>query len=182
MGSYGVFGKRDWEDELPLAADEILAKSGKVSDLLGAEQVKKKLEEGADPLELSLEKWLRIKDFIQATMWTEYFKGVYEHIGFNTCALCLAAHKKAKSELGELKFAEEKCRFCALAKINGCLQPGSVYRQIESFLFESQFDPESTGPGEEKREKQQKDLQKFLDLIDQMIANLNLVKSGRDSG
>ncbi len=130
MGSYGKFGKKEFEEDLPLSANQIHSLDTDVSDLLSPEEVELLLQQGNSPLTLSISKWTRIQAFLVHADSPSALIRLNDFITYESCALCLTAIEKAKTALHRLKSSEDKCRFCRLAEIDCCLKKKSIFYRI----------------------------------------------------
>ena len=108
--------------------------------LLKKEDVEKRLADGEDPVDLSIEKWKRIievyQKFSEDLLPYKYYYGLYEQIGYDTCALCLSSTQLFIQRHGRLEYQNDKCRVCRLADVERCTSKGSTYLEIDHLLYE----------------------------------------------
>ena len=106
--------------------------------LLTPEYVLERLEEGGDPIQLSIDKWEKIKEaynFIAHEGFKSFYYGdIYHLSGANTCALCIIAKKEYEKECGSQKNQGDKCIKCILSEIEPCYDINSVYSNITYLL------------------------------------------------
>lgn len=150
--------------------------------LLYKEDILSKLDDSQNPIDLSIQKWemvLEIVEFVSEKGSPYfYYKDIYQYIGFETCALCLVSTRKFIEKFGSVKYAEDKCRVCPLAKIDRCTEESSTFEIIADILFKgfSYLESRSETLGEE-------DLQNnhllLIPYIKKMISNLTFLKESK---
>ena len=106
--------------------------------LLTPEYINKKMDEGSDPVELSIEKWEKIRqayEFIATEGFKFFYYGIiYHYCRSDTCALCIMALREYKKEFGVQKYHGDKCIKCPLSSIEPCYEINSVYSNITYLL------------------------------------------------
>ena len=130
----------DWikrDSRFPLPAD--------VGRLLSTEEeVRTALAEGADPVALSIRKWRRIGEAIEAIgalpLPLAYMGALARHIGYRTCALCIDSTSRYEATHAEIRYGSDKCKVCPLSAVDQCTRDGSVYYRLERLLLESPLD------------------------------------------
>lgn len=173
MGSYGEFGQREWASEIPLSSEEIRRERLRTAKKFPFTEagLKESLANGADPIELSLQKWEILRDIAAAQEPTPNgIGGLMDDIGSHTCALCLhsiAEYRKTTS--AEMTSSRDKCGPCALEKIDCCVDKDSVYKRIESLVIAANFG--YSGEGEKTAAR------RMTELCEQMIKNLRRAKN-----
>ncbi|HON78806.1 MAG TPA: hypothetical protein PK544_09970 [Spirochaetota bacterium] len=129
-----IFEDRDYNGVIPQRIDSPALRK----ILLTPEYILEKLEKGGDPIQLSIDKWEKIKEaynFIAHDGFKRAYYGYIYHLsGANTCALCIVAKKEYEKECGFQKYQGDKCIKCVLSTIEPCYDINSVYSNITYLL------------------------------------------------
>ena len=130
----------DWikrDSRFPLPADV-----GRL--LCTEEEVRTALAEGADPVALSIQKWRRIGEAVEAIgalpLPLAYMGALARHIGYRTCALCIDSTSRFEATHAIIRYGSDKCKVCPLSAVDQCTRAGSVYSRLEWLLLESPLD------------------------------------------
>jgi len=112
-----------------------------------AQDVDTRLNLGENVFDLSVEKWTHIRRNLEwvrsRPLPDKYMHNFGMHIGYRTCALCSKSIREYENTFGKMKVKEDKCLVCPLAKVNCCIDKGSVYHLIEKLIkFTQNDDPE----------------------------------------
>jgi hypothetical protein len=148
--------------------------------LPNADDIKEGLDKGEDPVILSINKWeniFRAYEIISSFPSPyKYYHELFYGIGYETCALCLNSIEKYKNQFGVVKYKSDKCKVCALAKVDPCPAPQSSYKIIENILGEDPIEMSILS-----RDKINS-LHKLLgDKINKMVENLKFLGSKPES-
>jgi hypothetical protein len=140
--------------------------------LMTPDEVEARLDQGENPFALSLEKWQRIEkailEIIEEPAPLTYLESLRTYIGYKTCALCLESLGTYKIEGKEIHTGSDKCRVCALAKIDQCTVQGSQFGQIDEIMNKS--------PLEVPEEMVTERIEMLLKSVRKMIKNLGELK------
>ncbi|HAW77397.1 MAG TPA: hypothetical protein DCW74_16895 [Alteromonas australica] len=137
--------------------------------LLSPEDVEARLNGGENAIELSIQKWEKLRRVIQEigedVEPSRFYKALRDFTGMDSCALCLKAIQKLKEDGVSLKSREDKCRVCPLATVDQCTKSESVFSRIDDLLYFGESDPFYSGDSASL----QRDLES---LVLQMLENL----------
>jgi hypothetical protein len=148
-------------------------------ELLNKIEVKKRINNSEDPIDISIDKWDRICKAIKYLSNDNqphfYYKSIYECIGCETCALCLTSINQYLSTHKELTYESDKCSICPLKGIEACVVKNSTFRRIENILESGYYEVESYNKGKTE-EDITNDFNKLLSLSEIMLENLKKLK------
>jgi len=135
------------------------------------DEIREKLRNGQDPVEVSIYKWEKIIHAIEVrskkdtltynafiTQWRSF-------CGYETCALCLDSISRLHKTKANISSKTEKCSVCSLAKIDRCIDEDSTFKQIENH-FQTPFN----------RDNKDKFTEVLLLLLNKMVQNLASLK------
>jgi hypothetical protein len=161
------------EDIRRLAVDRLSDEV--VQRLLDGPAVRSQLERGADPAALSIEKWVRIREVYRHISGrfnpVRFYRHIGEYTGYRTCALCVHSTTLYERAHGPVRYGKDRCTLCPLAKVDCCLDDGSIFAQIDRLLA---WTADQTTTDAEK-EAAHTLLGKWIDC---MIVNLQSLESG----
>lgn len=169
-----LIGKGEDLDESSPAHNELELPKEISSLFLTSKQVATSLAEGKSAVELTLLKWQRLYEVFEFILAQQeparYMHSFKTVMGQFTSALCVTSIDKYTSLYGEITRRGDKCKVCALAKVERCIDKGSTYYNIDRSLhrfYDNQVHPVA-------QEIEFQDLQRN---IQKLIANLKSLTS-----
>lgn len=127
------------------------------------------LGSGQSPIELSIQKWQKIRKVVEDRPTIGTLMGLSDYIGYKSCALCLRSIEIFKTSNGDLKDDSSKCTVCPLATIEPCVASNSAYSQIDKAVISATY--ASSSP-----EENLKILNQFKENLEKLLANLEKLR------
>ena len=127
------------KDASVLSAKEIQARAVSTKGLFRELDIKAALGFGKDPIELSIQKWQKIKKVVEDRPTLGTVMGLSDYIGYKSCALCLRSIEIFKAANGDLLKDSSKCTVCPLAAIESCVAENSAYSQIDKAVIAATY-------------------------------------------